>query len=144
MPLAGTQPLGTADLSDGSLSVDIYVDSCRWQTVQFSPHRRSPAEHGHLPARTQAVASVLIHCIGNVFWVLGRAAGLSLDGSLTLPVLMWESTTTVVLHESLSDMPGLILTVLSPRRTFGIKLKITLSAMQDDEGRWMAGPWLPH
>ncbi|XP_075009853.1 NEDD8-conjugating enzyme UBE2F isoform X5 [Calonectris borealis] len=30
------------------------------------------------------------------------------------------------------------------RRTFGIKLKITLSAMRDDEGRWMAGPWLPH
>ncbi|XP_071667390.1 NEDD8-conjugating enzyme UBE2F isoform X2 [Patagioenas fasciata] len=30
------------------------------------------------------------------------------------------------------------------RRTFGIKLKTTLSAMQDDEGRWMAGPWLPH
>ncbi|XP_021142264.2 NEDD8-conjugating enzyme UBE2F isoform X1 [Columba livia] len=32
----------------------------------------------------------------------------------------------------------------SGRRTFGIKLKTTLSAMRDDEGRWMAGPWLPH
>ncbi|XP_063196519.1 NEDD8-conjugating enzyme UBE2F isoform X2 [Chroicocephalus ridibundus] len=30
------------------------------------------------------------------------------------------------------------------RRTFGIKLKITLSAMRDDEGRWMAEPWLPY
>ncbi|XP_025942990.1 NEDD8-conjugating enzyme UBE2F isoform X3 [Apteryx mantelli] len=30
------------------------------------------------------------------------------------------------------------------RRTFGIKLKTTLSATRDDEGRWMAGPWLSH
>ncbi|XP_075009859.1 NEDD8-conjugating enzyme UBE2F isoform X11 [Calonectris borealis] len=38
----------------------------------------------------------------------------------------------------------LIVFLLLCRRTFGIKLKITLSAMRDDEGRWMAGPWLPH
>ena len=74
----------------------------------------------------------------------GGRRGLSLDGNLTPPVLMWESTTVVVLGESLSDMLAVILTVLSSRRTFGIKLKITLSAMRDDEGRWMAGPWLPH
>lgn len=70
--------------------------------------------------------------------------GLALDGNLTLRVLIWEPTTIVVLLESLSDTLGIILAVLSPRRTFGIKLKTTLSAMQDDEGRWMAGPWLPH
>ncbi|XP_064308200.1 NEDD8-conjugating enzyme UBE2F isoform X5 [Phalacrocorax carbo] len=43
-----------------------------------------------------------------------------------------------------TDSGGDISVSSENRRTFGIKLKITLSAMRDDEGRWMAGPWLPH
>ena len=43
--------------------------------VQFGSQRRSPAERGHLLARTRAVASVLIHRVGNAYWVSGRAAG---------------------------------------------------------------------
>lgn len=144
MPLAGTWPLGTGDLSDavcllistliaanGKLFSSVPRGDPRWSTdICLQGLKRSP----------QFSYTALETCSGS--W--GERAGLSLNGNLTLPVLMWESTTTVVLQESLSDMPGLILTVLSPRRTFGIKLKITLSAMQDDEGRWMAGPWLPH
>lgn len=78
-------------------------------------------------------------CKDSGLW--GRAVGLSLAGSLALPVPVWGSSSTFP-RESIPAVPGVTVPVLPPRRTFGIKLKITLSATRDDEGGWMAGPRL--
>lgn len=70
-------------------------------------------------------------------------------------ILVWERTAdqlpwvpnmeiSLIQNEFFWNVCGIILILLFSRRTFGIKLKITLSGMRDDEGRLMAGPWISY
>ena len=148
------QPPGTGNLSDTPLAAMLRAGNGKL-CVQFGPQRRHPRQRADVCLRgLERSTQFFMRCVGNVHWVSGRAAGLSLvhvgwkfdptDARLSIHrhcspvrVPLWHAWGN-------SEMLGVILTVLSSRRTFGIKLKITLSAMRDDEGRWMAGPWLPH